>query len=68
MANGFAADRGPKSPGGSRGGIAGHRGVEPCDELARLPAPVLGFGYATVLSLALVLAPSASRAFVYFQF
>jgi alginate O-acetyltransferase complex protein AlgI len=36
--------------------------------LARLPAPVLGFGYATVLSLALVLAPSASRAFVYFQF
>jgi alginate O-acetyltransferase complex protein AlgI len=36
--------------------------------LARLPAPVRGFGYATVLTLALVLALDADRAFIYFQF
>jgi alginate O-acetyltransferase complex protein AlgI len=34
----------------------------------RLPAPVMGFGYATALSLALVLAPDAGKAFIYFQF
>jgi alginate O-acetyltransferase complex protein AlgI len=34
----------------------------------RLPAPVLGFGYAAVLTLALVLAPDAGKAFIYFQF
>jgi alginate O-acetyltransferase complex protein AlgI len=34
----------------------------------RLPAPVLGFGYATVLSLALLLAPDSGKAFIYFQF
>jgi alginate O-acetyltransferase complex protein AlgI len=35
--------------------------------LPRLPAPVLGFGYATVLTVALVLAPGA-KTFIYFQF
>ncbi len=34
----------------------------------RLPAPALGFGYAAVLCLALVLAPDNSKAFIYFQF
>jgi alginate O-acetyltransferase complex protein AlgI len=34
----------------------------------RLPAPVMGFGYAAMLTLALVLAPDAGRAFIYFQF
>lgn len=34
----------------------------------RLPAPVLGFGYAMVLTLALVLAPDSGKAFIYFQF
>jgi alginate O-acetyltransferase complex protein AlgI len=35
---------------------------------AALPAPVKGAGYAAVLTLALVLAPQAHKAFVYFQF
>jgi alginate O-acetyltransferase complex protein AlgI len=35
---------------------------------ARLPAPVLGMGYAAAISLALVLAPGASKSFIYFQF
>jgi alginate O-acetyltransferase complex protein AlgI len=34
----------------------------------RLPAPLLGFSYAAVLTLALVLAPDAGKAFIYFQF
>jgi alginate O-acetyltransferase complex protein AlgI len=34
----------------------------------RLPAPLLGAGYAAVLTLALVLAPSSGKAFIYFQF
>jgi alginate O-acetyltransferase complex protein AlgI len=34
----------------------------------RVPAPVLGLGYAVVLTLALVLAPDAGKAFIYFQF
>jgi alginate O-acetyltransferase complex protein AlgI len=34
----------------------------------RLPAPVLGFGYATLLTLALLLAPDSGKAFIYFQF
>jgi alginate O-acetyltransferase complex protein AlgI len=34
----------------------------------RVPAPVLGFGYATVLTLALVLAPATGKTFIYFQF
>jgi alginate O-acetyltransferase complex protein AlgI len=34
----------------------------------RLPAPVLGFGYAMVLTLTLVLAPDNGKAFIYFQF
>jgi alginate O-acetyltransferase complex protein AlgI len=35
---------------------------------ARLPAPVLGFGYAAALSLALLLAPGSTKTFIYFQF
>ena len=34
----------------------------------RLPAALLGFGYAAVLTLALVLAPDTGKAFIYFQF
>jgi alginate O-acetyltransferase complex protein AlgI len=34
----------------------------------RLPAPVRGLGFGGALALALVLAPSASKAFIYFQF
>jgi alginate O-acetyltransferase complex protein AlgI len=34
----------------------------------RLPAPVLGMGYAAVLLFALVLAPHGARPFIYFQF
>jgi alginate O-acetyltransferase complex protein AlgI len=34
----------------------------------QLPAPMLGFGYAVVLTVALVLAPDAGKAFIYFQF
>jgi alginate O-acetyltransferase complex protein AlgI len=34
----------------------------------RLPAPVLGFGYAMALVLAMLLAPDSGRAFIYFQF
>jgi alginate O-acetyltransferase complex protein AlgI len=34
----------------------------------RLPAPVMGFGYAAVLTLALVLTPDQGRSFIYFQF
>jgi alginate O-acetyltransferase complex protein AlgI len=34
----------------------------------RLPAPVLGISYATVLTLALLLAPDSGKAFIYFQF
>jgi alginate O-acetyltransferase complex protein AlgI len=35
---------------------------------ARLPAPMFGFGYAMVLTLILVLAPSSGKSFIYFQF
>jgi alginate O-acetyltransferase complex protein AlgI len=34
----------------------------------RMPAPVLGFGYAVLLAVGLLLAPQAGKAFVYFQF
>jgi alginate O-acetyltransferase complex protein AlgI len=34
----------------------------------RLPAPVLGFGYALTLSVALLLAPDTGKTFIYFQF
>ncbi len=34
----------------------------------RLPSPVLGFGYAAILTLALLLAPDSGKAFIYFQF
>jgi alginate O-acetyltransferase complex protein AlgI len=36
--------------------------------IARLPAPAVGFGYAFVLMLALLLAPQDGKAFIYFQF
>jgi alginate O-acetyltransferase complex protein AlgI len=35
---------------------------------ASLPSPLRGMGYAAVLTLALVLAPDAHKAFIYFQF
>ncbi len=35
---------------------------------ARLPAPVLGFSYAVAVTLALLLAPSGDKPFIYFQF
>jgi alginate O-acetyltransferase complex protein AlgI len=34
----------------------------------RLPAPMLGCGYAMALSLALLLAPGTTKTFIYFQF
>jgi len=34
----------------------------------RIPSPVLGLGYATAAAIALLLAPDASKAFIYFQF
>jgi alginate O-acetyltransferase complex protein AlgI len=34
----------------------------------RLPAPVMGMGYALLLTLTLVLAPDAGKAFLYFKF
>jgi alginate O-acetyltransferase complex protein AlgI len=34
----------------------------------KLPAPALGFSYAVVLTLALLLSPDTSKAFIYFQF
>ena len=34
----------------------------------RLPAPVMGFGYALAMTIALVLAPDSGKAFIYFQF
>ncbi len=48
--------------------VLGRPGVWP--SLARrLPAPVLGFGYAAVLMLALLLTPDGSnKVFIYFQF
>jgi hypothetical protein len=33
-----------------------------------LPAPVLGLGYAVLLTMALVLSPGSEKAFIYFQF
>lgn len=36
--------------------------------LERLPAPLRGLGYATALTLTVVLAPGAGKAFIYFQF
>jgi alginate O-acetyltransferase complex protein AlgI len=36
--------------------------------LERLPAPVLGLGYAVLLTLALLLSPGSEKAFIYFQF
>jgi len=34
----------------------------------RLPAPVKGLAYASVLTMALILGPGATKAFIYFQF
>jgi alginate O-acetyltransferase complex protein AlgI len=36
--------------------------------LARLPGPVLGFGYAMLLISSLILSPGAGKTFIYFQF
>jgi alginate O-acetyltransferase complex protein AlgI len=47
--------------------VLGQRGV--WKKIAvRIPAPVIGFGYAVVLTVALVLAPDSGKAFIYFQF
>jgi alginate O-acetyltransferase complex protein AlgI len=47
--------------------VIGHYRV--WDRLAlRMPAPALGMGYATTLTLALLLAPASGKAFIYFQF
>ncbi|CAN5246939.1 MBOAT family protein [soil metagenome] len=34
----------------------------------RIPAPVMGFGYAAAMTVALVLAPDSGKAFIYFNF
>jgi alginate O-acetyltransferase complex protein AlgI len=47
--------------------VAGRTGL-PLRWAGRLPPPVVGVGYAALLSLALVLAPGAVKPFVYFQF
>jgi len=47
--------------------VVGRRGLWQKVAL-RLPTPMVGFGYAAVLALALVLAPSSGKAFIYFQF
>jgi alginate O-acetyltransferase complex protein AlgI len=47
--------------------LAGHFGWEK-RWLPRLPAPARGFSYAVVLTLALLLSPDTSKAFIYFQF
>jgi alginate O-acetyltransferase complex protein AlgI len=44
------------------------RGDLPRRLLERIPAPVRGLGFGAVLTLALVAAPGASKAFIYFQF
>ena len=36
--------------------------------MERMPSPARGFAYASLLSLALLLSPDASKAFIYFQF
>jgi hypothetical protein len=36
--------------------------------LDRVPDPVKGLGFGAALALAVVLAPGASKAFIYFQF
>jgi alginate O-acetyltransferase complex protein AlgI len=47
--------------------LLAHRGL--WKRLAvRLPAPVMGLGYAVVLTLSLLLAPVMNKAFIYFQF
>jgi alginate O-acetyltransferase complex protein AlgI len=40
----------------------------PWRKMWRLPAPIQGFGFASALILAQVLAPDAGKAFIYFQF
>jgi len=36
--------------------------------LARIPVPMVGFGYAMLVTLILIVAPGSSKAFIYFQF
>jgi alginate O-acetyltransferase complex protein AlgI len=47
--------------------VLGQRGVGQ-KIAAKLPAPALGFGYAAVLTISLLLAPDAGQSFIYFQF
>ena len=35
---------------------------------ARLPSPIRGLGYAALVLMAIVLGPTTSKAFIYFQF
>jgi alginate O-acetyltransferase complex protein AlgI len=49
------------------GHVLAHRGLV-STWVRRLPGPILGFGYALAMTIALVLAPEALRPFVYFQF
>jgi hypothetical protein len=49
------------------GHVLGHRAVWRW-LLERVPVPVQGLGLASLLTAALLLAPDASKAFVYFQF
>jgi alginate O-acetyltransferase complex protein AlgI len=47
--------------------IVGYLGWEQ-QAINRLPAPALGFSYAIILTLALLLSPDTGKAFIYFQF
>jgi alginate O-acetyltransferase complex protein AlgI len=47
--------------------VIGHYGLWKW-AVVRLPAPALGLGYATALTLALLLAPATGKAFIYFVF
>jgi hypothetical protein len=49
-------------------GMAASRSPRLRRRLDRLPGPVQGLGFGAALSLALVLAPHASKAFICFQF
>ena len=53
---------------GARGARGGGVGLFGENSLHGCPRPVLGMSYAMVLTLALLLAPDAGKAFIYFQF
>jgi alginate O-acetyltransferase complex protein AlgI len=47
--------------------VVGYLGWEQ-KALGKLPAPAIGFSYAVILTLALLLSPDTGKAFIYFQF